>query len=504
MPTLTPDQQQVLREAAKAELAKRDLYEFVKQAWHVIDPGHPFVDNWHLELICRKLEAVTRREIRRLIINVPPRSGKSSIVCVLWPVWTWLQDASHQWLTISHSGTFATRDALKSRRLIQSPWFQARWGDRFNLTGDQNQKTRYENDKRGYRIALGITGGITGEGGDTILLDDPMDREAAHSELERERANVTYDEAISTRLNDPATGAIVVIMQRLHELDTTGHLLAGEEAWEHLCLPLEHEPDHPHLCSDDARTEAGEPLWPERYTASVVAGAKQRLGSYGFAGQMQQRPSPLGGGIWKPDRHIKAHTPLGAVLIADGHRYEQRRLHKFNTCDMAYSASKMADWTSIIHFGGDTASGRLFILGVTRFRVDALGTAEAAEHRYYIKQTRERAGASYTVVEDGFFASRIIERMREDGEPVKNVRADKNKVARAMDALPVAESGNLYADKDADWWEPLSAELKRFRGGDEKNDQADCLAYGCLHWRDIMAGGHVHEAAMDAMSQLFG
>lgn len=467
----------------------------MREAWHVIDPGHPFVDNWHLKLLCDKLESVTRREIKRLIINVPPRSGKSSIVCVLWPVWTWLQDPTHQWLTISHSGTFATRDALKSRRLLQSPWFQERWADRFQLTGDQNQKTRYENDKRGYRIALGITGGITGEGADTVLLDDPMDRDAAHSELERERANVTYDEAISTRLNDPATGAIVVVMQRLHEDDTTGHLLNGEESWDHVCLPMLYEPDHPQLCEADVRTEAGTPLWPERFTDAVV-NAYRGKGSYFFAGQMQQRPSPLGGGIWKPDTHIQpAHIENGHAMIGN-HRLRIDQLHRFNVCDMAYSATKMADWTSIVHFAGDTRTGALIIERVTRFRVDVLGTAEAAEHRLYIKQARERTRAAYTVVEDGFFASRIIERMQQEGEPVRNVKADKNKVARAMSALPVAEMGNLYADKNADWWEALSAELKRFRGGDEKNDQADCVAYGCLHWRDLLVPADPWAAAI--------
>lgn len=486
MPTLTPDQQQALRAAAEAELAKRDLYEFVKQAWHVIDPGHPFVDNWHLELICRKLEAVTRREIKRLIINVPPRSGKSSIVCVLWPVWTWLQDPSHQWLTISHSGTFATRDALKSRRLIQSPWFQSRWGHLFALTGDQNQKTRYENDKRGYRIALGITGGITGEGGDTILLDDPMDREAAHSELERERANVTYDEAISTRLNDPATGAIVVIMQRLHELDTTGHLLAGEEAWEHLCLPMLYEREHPFLCRDDQRTNDGDPLWPVRFTEQVVAAMKDRLGNYGFAGQAQQRPSPKGGGIWRPEL-FREYTIDNGTIYADGYRREVRDLHRFNVVDMAYSAKKKADYTSIISFAGDTQTGRLFITDTVRVRVDVLGTTEAAEHRYYIKQRREKAQAAYTLVESAFLASRIIELMQRDGEPVQAVKADRSKVARAYAAIPLAEMGNVYTDKQADWWPQLDAELKRFKGEDgDHDDMADCIAYGCIHWREIL------------------
>jgi predicted phage terminase large subunit-like protein len=456
-------------------LAERDLHEFVRQAWHVIDPGHPFVDNWHIRLLCSKLQAVTRREIKRLIINVPPRSGKSSVVCALWPVWTWLQDPTHQWLTISHSGTFATRDALKSRRLLQSPWFQQRWGHLFKLTGDQNQKTRYENDKRGYRIALGITAGITGEGGDTILLDDPMDRDAAHSELERERANVTYDEAISTRLNDPATGAIVVIMQRLHEADTTGHLLDGEEAWEHVCLPMLYEPDHPHVCADDERTEADELLWPDRFTPEVVAAAKGK-GSYFFAGQYQQLPSPVGGGIWREEYFKDAKT-----MRRTG------RPHIFNVADLAYSSKQTADYTVIMTFSGDTATGELEIVNVMRARADLIDATEAGSHRWLLRDARVRWHSEYTLVENAGLASRVIEFAKRDGEPVEGLEADRDKVARAHAGMIVGEMGNLFVDKTAPWWPTLWHELASFPNG-AHDDQADCLAYGCIHWRDIITG----------------
>jgi predicted phage terminase large subunit-like protein len=489
-------------EALDAAIAEKDFYEFVKLAWHVVEPGKTFRDNWHIYMICQALERVQRRELRRVIINIPPRCMKSTIISVMFPVWCWLQDPTTQFLSISHAANLSTRDALKSRRLLQSPWFQRHWGDLFTLTSDQNQKTRYENDKRGYRIAMGMTSGITGEGGDIILIDDPHDRDSAHSELERASAITTFDEAISTRLNDPATGCIVVIMQRLHEEDLTGHLVAGDETWHHVMLPMRHEEER--HCEGDPRTKEGELLWPGHFTEQVVSALEVRLGSYGAAGQLQQRPSPKGGGIWKPDTHIPPLKRDGEHIIAGGMRARFNTQHRYNVCDLASSATKMADWTSIVHFGGDTESGALMILGVTRFRVDALGTAEAAEHRYYVKQARERAKASYTVVEDGFFASRIIERMKQDGEPVRNVAADKNKIARAMDALPVAESGNLYADKEAPWWEALSAELKRFRGGDEKNDQADCIAYGCLHWRDMQTGGQAHNIASNALAELFG
>lgn len=481
---LTSDQQQALREAAKVELAKRSLYEFVKQAWHVIDPGHPFVDNWHLELICRKLEAVTRREIKRLIINVPPRSGKSSIVCVLWPVWTWLQDPSHQWLTISHSGTFATRDALKSRRLIQSPWFQARWGGQFVLTGDQNQKTRYENDKRGYRIALGITGGITGEGGDTILLDDPMDREAAHSELERERANVTYDEAISTRLNDPATGAIVVIMQRLHELDTTGHLLAGEEAWEHLCLPMLYESQHPFMCNDDMRTKDGEPLWPVRFTPDVIATMKLRLGSYGFEGQAQQRPYPKGGGTWRTGWFNRWKVePAGLTNYTQSWDFAAK-----DTKDGSFNVGQV--WAEK---GADK-----YLLDQVRFR-GAFNEAQNAIRDLKAKWPQTRA----ILIEDKAMGGPIAQTLQHQvGGIIPTNPGKRGKVERAEAVAPFIEAGNVWIPDAAPWVSDFLAEVQAFPNG-ANDDQIDAASQA-LERLCVGGDSDVHGAAVDAMAELFG
>ena len=225
------------------------LHTFVRQAWSVIEPGRPFVDNWHIKAICDHLQAVTERRIKRLLINVPFRTSKSSVVSVLWPAWVWIQDQTkmqfagptHQWLCGSYAAKLATRDNLKMRRLITSDWYRSYWGDKFKLTGDQNEKIRFQNDKLGYRIAFGMTGGVMGDGGDTLLIDDPHDRQGAHSEAERETALTNFDEGIITRLNDPATGAIVIIMQRLHQNDLSGHVLK-QPGWDHLMLPMEYEP----------------------------------------------------------------------------------------------------------------------------------------------------------------------------------------------------------------------------------------------------------------------
>ena len=466
------------------EQAEHSFYEFVRQAWHVVDPGHPFVDNWHLALLCRKLEAVARREIKRLIINVPPRSGKSTLVCVLWPVWTWLQDPTHQWLTISHSGTFATRDALKSRRLIQSPWFQSRWGNRFSLTGDQNQKTRYENDQRGYRIALGITGGITGEGGDTILLDDPMDRESAHSELERESANTTYDEAISTRLNDPATGAIVVIMQRLHELDTTGHLLAGEEHWDHLCLPMLYEPDHPHVCADDERAEADAPLWPERFTPAVVAAMRVRLREYGFAGQAQQRPSPPGGGVWKT-----AWFNRWRALPSDLTNYTQSwDFAAKDTKDGSYNVGQV--WAER---GPDK-----YLVDQVRFHGGFTDAMQAVKD-FKAKWPQCRA----ILIEDKANGSPIHDTLKSQIGGIVAVNPGKRgKYERAEAVAMFIEAGNVWIPDNAPWLSDFIAEVQGFPNA-AHDDQVDTTSQA-LERLCVGTTGDAHNAASAAMAELFG
>lgn len=298
------------RRAGAAELS---LHTFFKEfAWPIIEPRRPFVDNWHLEAISSHLEAVTRRQIKRLVINVPFRTSKSTLVSVAWPAWVWLQDPErvpgagpgHQWLCGSYAEKLAIRDSLKMRRLITHPDFQALWGSRFGLTNDQNQKVRFQNNQNGYRIAFGMTGGVMGDGGDTLLLDDPHDRQGAHSAAERETALTTYDEALITRLNDPEDGAIVVIMQRLHNDDLSGHVLKEGQwpggQWDHLMLPMEYEPERACRTSigfTDPRKVEGELLWPERFPQRVVDNLKTVLREYGTAGQLQQRPSPAGGGI---------------------------------------------------------------------------------------------------------------------------------------------------------------------------------------------------------------
>ena len=175
-----------------------------------------------------------------MLINVPPRHMKSLLVSVLWPAWEWIQHPERRWLFSSYAASLSIRDSMKCRTLIESPWYQSFWGDRFALSSDQNTKTRFDNNRSGYRIATSVGGAATGEGGDRIVCDDPHNVQEAESDSIRKTTTDWFDVVMSTRVNDPRTAAKVVVMQRCHQRDLSGHLLA-QGGWDHLCLPAEYE-----------------------------------------------------------------------------------------------------------------------------------------------------------------------------------------------------------------------------------------------------------------------
>ena len=296
-------------------LAELSLVEYIKQAWHVVEPGADYVHNWHIDMICDHLTAITdemvidydeeERELyyNRLLINVPPGAMKSLIVGVFWPSWEWgpRNKPSMRYVCASHSMDLAVRDSTKMRRLIQSEWYQERWGDRVVLTGDQNAKTKFENTATGFRQAI-AAGSITGARGDRVIIDDPHSVESAASDAMRDTTKNWFEQAVPTRLNRPDRSAIVVIMQRLHEEDVSGLIIEKRLGYDHIMLPMEYDPDRagPTLLGwEDPREEKGELLFPERFPKHVVERDKRIMGKYAVSGQFQQQPTPDDGGIIK-------------------------------------------------------------------------------------------------------------------------------------------------------------------------------------------------------------
>ena len=285
------------------QLAESSLHEFIVQAWPVVEPDKDYIDGKHIHGMCLHAEALTDGRIKNLLINLPPGHFKSLLWAVFWPAWVWTTRPATRFFFASYGQELSIRDSVKCRQLIDSQWYQDNWGDRFRISGDQNQKIKFENDKRGWRIASSVGGRGTGEHPDFIVIDDPHNAKEAMSEVERQSAIEWWSGTMSTR------GFIrgsrrVVIMQRLHEADLSGYLL-GAGGFEHICLPAEWEPDRMKPTSIgwmDWRTKKDELLWPEAVTHEALNALKEELTPLRAAGQLQQRPAPAEGGMFKRDK----------------------------------------------------------------------------------------------------------------------------------------------------------------------------------------------------------
>lgn len=297
-----------LRESRRR--CESSLTEFIRQAWHVLEPGNPYIHGWHIDLIAAHLEAITDgveidgAAYNRLLVNCPPGAMKSMLVSVMWPAWEWgPRNLPHmRYISASHSLDISIRDNMRCRKLIMSDWYQARW-PHVNLTGDQNAKTKFENTAGGFRQAA-AAGSITGARGDRVIIDDPHSVEGGASDAMRQSTVQWFLEAVPTRVNNPETSAIVVIMQRLHLDDVSGVILDGDLGYDNLMIPMRFDPSRAKpsmLGLEDPRTEPGELMFPERFPLEVVERDERVMGPFAVAGQFDQRPRPRGGGIIEND-----------------------------------------------------------------------------------------------------------------------------------------------------------------------------------------------------------
>ena len=365
---------------------------------------------------------------------------KSIAVSVMWPVWEWLSVPSRRWLFSSYGANLSTRDALKSRRLIQSPWFQQNYGHLFSLTGDQNAKTRYENDKTGYRIATSVGGGATGEGGDRIVADDPHNVNEVESDPVREGVLTWWDETMSTRGNDPKTVARIIVMQRAHEADLSGHVLA-QGGYEHLCLPAEYErvrpiyvhgvqleaspKEHPtSLGYTDPRQEEGELLWKERFNDTSIAKLKRALGTHGVAGQLQQRPSPRGGRIF-----MRNHWRFWQVL--------PELDESVISVDCTFKDLSTTDYVAIQVWGRKGANKYLLYRLKQRMGLAATVLAIRAVSATYPKRAA-------ILIEDKANGPAVIETLKGELSGIIAINPEGGKVARAFAMQPEQQAGNIW------------------------------------------------------------
>jgi len=328
--------------AALDKADSKTLSGFIKRAWHVVEPAVVYEHGWHVDAICEHLEAVSSGQITRLAIAVPPGCMKSLTVSVFWPAWEWGPEGKPhlRYLGTAHNDRLAVRDNLRCRRLIESPWYQERWGDKVKLTTDQNAKIKFENDKLGFRECMPFTS-LTGSRGNRILIDDAMSVDDAFSETKRESTLTTFREAVPSRLNDQRTDSIIIIMQRLHERDPIGFIESSElkDDYTMLILPMEYEPDRKCVTKigfKDPRTQKDELLFPKRFPREVVDREKRTMGSWAVASQYQQRPVPRGGAMFKRE-HFRIVDQVPATIV-DVRGWDFAASEKTGVMDPAFTA----------------------------------------------------------------------------------------------------------------------------------------------------------------------
>jgi hypothetical protein len=411
-------------------------------------------------------------------------------------MWEWIERPEQKFLCASYSGNLSIRDNLKARRLIQSPWYQERWAHRFKLTGDQNQKQRFENDATGYRLATSVGGTATGEGGSRLLLDDPHGAQDAQSDVMRESTLDWFDQVWSTRLNNPKADAMVTVMQRLHEKDISGHILQDIGGWEHICIPAEYDGVRRRtvtLGEYDPRTVKGQLICPERFGPDEIARLKQALGTYGASGQLQQDPTPAEGGLLDC-KHFKLWPTA---------RRRPALEFVLQSYDCAFTEKTTGDPTACTVWGVFTYEGARQVmlldawdehLGYPALRARALQDwaaeygADAAPGPGVPVPGRRPDRA---LIEAKASGQSLLQDLRAAGVPVLAYNpGSADKVARAHQAAPVLEQGVVWIPESAknpgqpaSWAAKFLRQLGRFPVA-EHDDYVDTFTQLVIYLRD--------------------
>lgn len=468
----------------QGELARRRLYKFFVDAWHIMDPA-PFCETWHLEALCEFLQYVSTGDITRLIVSMPPRMTKSLSCSVAWPVWEWIDRPEVQFLTSSYDVGLSTRDALKSRRLIESNWFQDRWGSSFKFRADENQKSRYSNTSGGHRIAISSAGRTTGEGGDIILLDDSHNAREAYSDVKRKGVTEWYDNAMRSRLNNQNTGRIVHVGQRVHEADVIGHVIKKEGRctveedgkWVHLVMPNEFRPAtrcilslpkeikkavadkdyEPEVLFSDPRVDEGELLNPGRLGVDATIALKPPIGMSlrDYNSQYQQDPAADDGLIlkrswwipweypaWHPDSHKKRPMPeCEMILQIYDTAFEEEEENDYSARTtwgvFLFEPETMHPATGVIHRGEPKRCALL--LDAWHDKVSFPDLRRGAIKSY------DDWNPDWVLVEKKASGHSLIQELRKSGVPVKYVDPKgKDKILRAHVSSAPLEQGCVF------------------------------------------------------------
>jgi len=438
---------------------RSDFWCFAQRCFSELNPQAAFAENWHLEVIAAKLTAVREGKIRRLIINLPPRHLKSMMASIAFPAWYLGHDPSAQLLCVSYAQDLADKLARDCRSIMMSPWY----GKIFPTHLAARQAVQeFITTRQGYRLATSTGGVLTGRGADIIVIDDPLKPEEALSAAQRKAANEWYDHTLYSRVNDKRHGAIVIVMQRLHEDDLVGHVL-GQEQWEVIRFPAIAEADEVHRIETIWGPQCfsrrqGEALHPDREPLEVLDRIRRTTGEYNFAGQYQQSPAPLGGGLVKAEwfkRYAEKDRPERFDRIVQ-------------SWDTANKATELSDFSVCTTWG--VKDKNLYLLGVFRRRLEYPALKRA------VREQQSLFGASVVLIEDKASGTQLIQELIAEGcHAVKGYQPINDKIMRLNSQTAMIENGFVHIPEVAPWLAEYLHELTVFPNG-KHDDQVDSTA----------------------------
>lgn len=461
------------RETVKITLT---LADFVKESWQVLEPSTDLLWNWHIDIMCLHIQETLLdwfkykqnphyvQRIQNLLINVPPGSLKSRCLSVCTPAWMWTICPSWRAIFLSANPRVALRDSVYCRDVIESDWYQKRFSPDWKLRIDNNSKSSFWNTKGGVRSAFGFNSRITGDRGDFIAWDDPHDAQEVNSELIRQGVIDRWDSAIRNRVNDLKSSVRIGIMQRLHEKDLAGHVLESG-SWQHLCIPQEFEKPFPPTALGwvDPRTEPQELMFPERFSLGVLLEEKKALGSYGYAGQHQQRPAPADGGHFKRSwwKYYKV-TPDDFDLV-------------IQSWDCTFKETKKSDFVVGQVWG--KRGGQFYLLDQVRDRMDINATIAAIR-----ALSAKYPNSTAKLIEDKANGPAVISMLEREIPGLIAIEPEGGKLVRAVAIAPFVEAGNVFLPDPsiANWVGDFVAEFSTFPNG-ANDDMCDSTSQA-INW----------------------
>ena len=445
-------------------IIRTDFPSFIRVVFQILAPSATYYDNWHIHAIAYHLELVRLGKIKRLIINVPPRSLKSIICSISFPAFLMGHDPTKRIICISYGTDLAIKLGNDFREVMSSQVYQ-RLFPQTKISRLKNTETEFATTQRGYRISTSIDGGLTGRGADAIILDDPIKPIDALRDRVRERVNNAFANTIVSRLDDKQNGAIIIVMQRLHEDDLVGRLLRDQPGeWTVLSLPSIAEQEETIQIGENRYhvRRVGDVLHAAREPLPVLESYRAQMGSDVFAAQYQQSPIPLEGAM------IKREWPRRFDRLPD-HTSETMVIQSWDT---ATKDSAQSDYSACTtwHY----TAGRYHLVDVVRERVDypSLKTLAVSHAKLH--------NPNVILIEDAGVGTALAKELNDAGLPTVAVKPEGDKRTRMSIQSAKFQSGQVLLPDEASWLDDLETELFSFLGGcfdDQVDSISQALAY---------------------------